>query len=131
MLAEGSEAELSGRKEHIQQITVLVRQPAGAPPYRGDAKDESETKDNKDKTDDPKPEIKKLLSGIEGVSGVTDLYANADGMAFSLVTTKDCRAAVGRAVIEAKLDLLQLDFARSELESTFIRLVGGGSNAGN
>jgi hypothetical protein len=61
---------------------------------------------------------------------VTELYANNDGMAFSLATSKDCRADVGRAIIDAKLDLLQLDFARSELESTFIRLVGG-PHAGN
>jgi ABC-2 type transport system ATP-binding protein len=139
MLAEGSEAELSGRKDDIQQITVLVRPVKGTAPYRGDAKDESGDKDkdkdkekdkDKDKTDDPKLGIKKLLTAIDGVESVADLYANADGMAFSLVTTKDCRAEVSRAVIEAKLDLLQLDFARSELESTFIRLVGG-SNASN
>src|SRR5688500_15896258 len=42
MLAEGTEAELSGRKDDIHQITVLVRSKAGAPPYRGDAKDDGE-----------------------------------------------------------------------------------------
>ena len=44
---------------------------------------------------------------------------------FALSTTKDCRAEVSRAVVEAKLDLLKLDYSRSELENTFIRLVGG------
>jgi hypothetical protein len=43
---------------------------------------------------------------------------------------KDCRADVSRAVVAAKLDLLKLDYARSELENTFIRLVGG-SDASN
>jgi ABC-2 type transport system ATP-binding protein len=132
MLAEGTEAELSGRKDDIHQITVLVRPPQkpGGPPYRGDTKDEDDKTDKEAKGDDPKPGIKKLLSAIEGVEGVADLYANADGLAFSLKTNRDCRAAVSKAVIDAHLDLLQLDFERNELESTFIRLVGG-SNAGN
>jgi ABC-2 type transport system ATP-binding protein len=139
MLAEGTEAELSGRKDDIHQITVLVRSSKGPPPYRGDAKDEGNKDKDKDKEkeekdasgEDPKPGIKKLLGSIAGVESVGDLYANADGMAFSLKTNKDCRADVSRAVIDAKLDLLQLDFERNELESTFIRLGGGGSNAGN
>jgi ABC-2 type transport system ATP-binding protein len=132
MLAVGSESELSGRKDDIQQITVLIRSGKGGDPYRGDAKDEDKDKEKSEKkSDDQKATIKKLLAGIDGVQNVSDLYANADGMAFSLQTSKDCRAEVSRAVIDAKLELLQLDFARSELESTFIRLVGGGSNAGN
>jgi len=140
MLAVGTETELSGRKDDIRQITVLVRPGKTTTPYRGDAKeaategddkgkDDAEKKEAK-KLDDPQGTIKTLLNGVDGVQSVTELYANADGMAFSLSTSKDCRAEVGRAVIDAKLDLLQLDFARSELESTFIRLVGG-PHAGN
>ena len=129
VLAVGTESELSGRKDDIQQITVLVRSGKAGDPYRGDAKDESgESKDKK--PDEPRDQIKKLLTGIEGVQSAAELYSNADGMAFTLTTSKDCRAEVSRAIVEAKLELLQLDFARSELESTFIRLVGG-SNAGN
>jgi ABC-2 type transport system ATP-binding protein len=134
VLGVGTESELSGRKEDIRQITVLVRTGKLGDPYRGDVKDEAKGDDPKDdkKADDPKDTIKKVLAGVDGVQSVTDLSANADGLAFTLSTSKDCRAEVGRAVIDAKLDLLQLDFARSELESTFIRLVGGGgSHAGN
>lgn len=133
MLAVGTEAELSGRKDDIQQVTVLVRPPAKAgDPYRGDVKPGDGADDDKDKekaakpADDPTATIKKLLGGVAGVESVVELYSNADGLAFSLATSKDCRADVSRAIIEAKFDLLKLDFARSELESTFIRLVGGG-----
>jgi hypothetical protein len=46
-------------------------------------------------------------------------------LSFALSTTADCRAEVSRAVVDAKLDLIKLDYSRSELENTFIRLVGG------
>jgi ABC-2 type transport system ATP-binding protein len=131
MLAEGSESELSGRKDDIQQITVMVRaSDKTSDPYRGDLKkDDADKKDTIASAGD-KDAIKKLLTGVDGVSSVADLFATADGLTFSLTTSKDCRAEVSRAVIDAKLDLLQLEFSRSELESTFIRLVGGG-NASN
>jgi ABC-2 type transport system ATP-binding protein len=130
MLAVGTEAELSGRKDQIQQITVLVRPPGKVgDPYRADVKDENKDDAKPEKTSDeapdPKATIKKLLGAVDGVESVVDLYTSAEGLSFSLVTTKDCRADVSRAIIDAKLDLLKLDFARSELESTFIRLVGG------
>lgn len=130
LLAEGSEAELSGRKDDIQQITVMVRaSDKTSDPYRGLVKkDDDDKQDKKDAAADTgnKDAIKKLLTGIDGVSSVSDLYQSPDGMTFSLTTSKDCRADVSRAIIDAKLDLLQLEFSRSELESTFIRLVGGG-----
>ena len=131
MLAKGSESELSGRKDDIQQITVMVRaSDKTSDPYRGDLKkDDADKKDTIASAGD-KDAIKKLLTGVDGVSSVADLFATADGLTFSLTTSKDCRAEVSRAVIDAKLDLLQLEFSRSELESTFIRLVGGG-NASN
>ena len=133
MLAEGSEAELAGRKDDIQQITVMVRaSDKTSDPYRGEIKksDDDKKEESLDSAGD-KDAIKKLLTGIDGVTSVVDLYANADGLSFSLTTSKDCRAEVSRAIIDAKLDLLQLEFSRSELESTFIRLVGGAPNASN
>jgi len=137
MLAEGTEDELSGRKDDIQKITVMVRANAKtSDPYRGEIKsDDSEKKDKKDKgIENPgnKDAIIKLLTGIDGVSSVSETFQTPDGMTFSLTTSMDCRAEVSRAVIDAKLDLLQLEFSRSELEGTFIRLVGGGGgNASN
>ena len=103
LAGEGSESELSKQGE-IRQITVTVRAPSG---------------------DDPKAQVTKVLSAIAGVTKVTDPYEQGGGLSYALSTSKDCRAEVSRAVVEAKLDLLKLDYARSELENTFIRLVGG------
>ena len=109
LLGVGSEADLAKHEGEIRQINVTVRPPTG---------------------DDPKGAITRVLDKVEGVSKVTEPYEQGGGLAFSLSTTKDCRADVSRAVVEAKLDLIKLDYSRSELESTFIRLVGG-SDASN
>jgi ABC-2 type transport system ATP-binding protein len=103
LAGEGTESELSKQGE-IRQITVTVRAPSG---------------------DDPKGQAAKVLAAIAGVTKVSDPYEQGGGLSFALSTQKDCRADVSRAVVEAKLDLLKLDYARSELENTFIRLVGG------
>src|SRR5580704_12773821 len=103
LVGEGTESALSKEGE-IRQITVTVRAPSG---------------------DDPKAQVAKVLAAVTGVSKVSDPYEQGGGLSFALSTQKDCRADVSRAVVDAKLDLLKLDYARSELESTFIRLVGG------
>jgi ABC-2 type transport system ATP-binding protein len=109
LLGSGSEGELATTESEIRQVTVTVRPPAG---------------------DDPKGRIRKVLETVDGVKAVADPYEQGGGLLFSLSTTKDCRAEVSRAVVDAKLDLIKLDYSRSELENTFIRLVGGadGSN---
>jgi len=99
LLGAGTEAELSSIKGEIRGITVTVRGDRAA--------------------------ITKAVQGVEGVTKVAEPYEQGDGLTFALSTTKDCRADVSRAIVEAKLDLLKLDYARSELENTFIRLVGG------
>jgi ABC-2 type transport system ATP-binding protein len=103
VVGEGSENDLSKEGE-VRQITVTVRAPSG---------------------DDPKGQITKVLTAVTGVSKVGDAYEQGGGWSFALMTAKDCRADVSRAIVDAKLDLLKLDYARSELENTFIRLVGG------
>ena len=109
ILGAGSEGDLAKHEGEIRSITVTVRQPTG---------------------DDPKAQITKVLSAIEGITKVAEPYEQGGGLTFSLSTAKDCRAEVSRAVVDAKLDLIKLDYARSELENTFIRLVGG-SDASN
>lgn len=104
LLGAGSEQDLSASETEIRQVTVIVRPPSG---------------------DDPRSQIRTVLAAVDGVKTVADPYEQGGGLAFALQTTKDCRAEVGRAVVSAKLDLLKLDYARSELENTFIRLVGG------
>jgi len=109
LVGSGSETELSKHEGDIGQITVTVRAPSG---------------------DDPKSAITKVLAAIANVTKVGEPYEQGGGYTFSLSTSKDVRADVSRAIVEAKLDLLKLDYARSELENTFIRLVGG-SDASN
>lgn len=104
LLGSGSESELSQSESEVRQITVMVRAPAG---------------------DDPKAAVRRVLEAVEGVQKVADPYEQAGALTFALSTSTDCRAEVSRAVVAAKLDLLKLDHARSELENTFIRLVGG------
>ncbi|MEO6775442.1 MAG: ABC transporter ATP-binding protein [Kofleriaceae bacterium] len=104
LVGSGSESELSKHEGDIGQITVTVRAPSG-----GDAR----------------AQISKVLSAIGSVTKVGEPYEQGGGFTFSLSTSKDVRADVSRAIVEAKLDLLKLDYARSELENTFIRLVGG------
>ena len=134
ILGVGSEGELSAHEGEIRRISVTIRPPRRAgDPYRGpeaaagaaagttdDAKDEAAAK-----PEDPRAEIAKVLTAVDGVKSVGDPYEQGGGLLFALETTKDCRAEVSRAVVEAKLDLIKLDYARSELENTFIRLVGG------
>lgn len=104
ILGAGSEQDLAASESEIRQVTVVVRPPAG---------------------DDPRGQIRSVLAAIDGVKAVAEPYEQGGGLAFALETTRDCRAEVSRAVVAAKLDLLKLDYARSELENTFIRLVGG------
>jgi ABC-2 type transport system ATP-binding protein len=104
ILGVGSEQDLAASESEIRQVTVTVRVPI---------------------SDDPKGQIRGVLAAVDGVKSVAEPYEQGGGLLFALSTTKDCRADVSRAVVQAKLDLLKLDYARSELESTFIRLVGG------
>jgi len=104
LLGSGSEGELAASESEIRQITVTVRVPTG---------------------DDPRATIRKVLEAVSGVKAVADPYEQGGGLSYALSTTKDCRADVSRAVVEAKLDLIQLAYSRGELENTFIRLVGG------
>ena len=109
LLGSGSEGELAASESEIRQITVTVRAPSG---------------------DDPRGTIRKVLEAVNGVKSVADPYEQGGGLSYALSTTKDCRAEVSRAVVDGKLDLIQLAYSRSELENTFIRLVGG-ADAGN
>jgi hypothetical protein len=78
---------------------------------------------------DAKQKISTVLGRIDGVTEISEPQSRGDGWAVSLTSTKDLRADVSRAVVQAGLDLLKLDYARSELENTFLRLVDTGAKA--
>ena len=118
LLGSGSESELGNVKGEIRAITVTVR--AAPEVIEGTYRESG----------DAKGFIAKVLSSIEGVTKVAEPYEQGGGWSFALSTTTDIRAEVSRAIVSAKLDLLKLDYSRSELENTFIRLVGG-SDASN
>jgi ABC-2 type transport system ATP-binding protein len=110
VLGVGTEGELAGKGSEIRSVTVTIRPPSG---------------------DDAKGQISKVLLGVDGVKELLGQpVEQGGGLSFTVSTTKDCRAEVSRAVVHAKLDLIKLDHSRSELENTFMRLVGGadGSN---
>ena len=115
LLGSGTEAELVSNKTEIRNITVTVKFASGEA--------------------NPHSLLQTVLASIDGVTEVGMPYRHPDGHTFALHTSRDCRAEVSRAVVDAKLDLLKLDYTRSELENTFIRMVGtptgGGDDARN
>jgi ABC-2 type transport system ATP-binding protein len=110
ILGVGSEQDLATSESDIHKISVTVRPPI---------------------SDDPKGQIHSVLAAVDGVTAVDEPYEQGGGLVFGLATMKDCRAEVSRAIVHGKIDLLKLDYTRSELEETFIRLVGGNSDASN
>jgi ABC-2 type transport system ATP-binding protein len=103
LLGSGSEAELVGKEAEIREITATIRLGKD-----GDVE-----------------AVTKVLKAIDGVKSVAAPFEQGGGLTFSMSTSHDCRADVSRAVVGAQLDLIKLDHAKSELENTFIRLVGG------
>src|SRR5512140_2019942 len=92
LIGSGTEQELSSRQTKIFQVTVTVGTPAG------------------DKSpEEHRTNVAKVLSGVDGVTSVSAPFVQKDSMTYALTTSKDCRADVSRAVVEAKLDLLKLD----------------------
>lgn len=115
LLGAGTEAELVSNKTEIRKVSVTVKfADAEANPHRM---------------------LQTVLASVAGVTEVGQPFHQADGHTFAVSTSRDCRAEISRAVVDAKLDLLKLDYNRSELENTFIRMVGtpsdGGDDAGN
>jgi ABC-2 type transport system ATP-binding protein len=106
IIGSGSEADLVGTSGEVRHLTVTL--------HAGVA----------DVGESPRQFMEDVLRKVEGVTGVTSLE-QASGHTFAVNAKRDCRADVSRAVIAAKLDLLKLDYTRSELENTFIRMVGG------
>ncbi len=113
ILGAGTEAELAAHEGDVRSVSLTVRVPAG--------KGESHPLGTGDV--DPKDAIVAVLQRIDGVTSVDTPIARGDGWALSIACTRDLRAEISRSVVQAGLDLLKLDYATSELEDTFLRLV--------
>jgi ABC-2 type transport system ATP-binding protein len=101
IVAEGTEAELSGRLLGGARVRVTVR---------GDAKRASET-----------------LAAVRGVRAVEAVATSerGDGFAtFQLDADADVREAVAETLVAARLGLVELTRSERELESIFLRLAG-------
>jgi ABC-2 type transport system ATP-binding protein len=68
--------------------------------------------------------ITERLSAVEGVTAVSDPKEYNDVLSFAVSCDRESRAALARAVVEAGWDLLSLGSLTSELEQTFVSLVG-------
>jgi len=111
ILGAGTEAELAAHEGNVKLVSITVRVPAASSePYR-------------DGEVDARQRISSVLGRIDGITEVGEPQSRGDGWAVSLSSAKDLRAEISRAVVQAGLDLLKLDYARSELENTFLRLV--------
>ena len=111
ILGAGTEAELSAHEGDVRSVSLTVRVPSGkTEPYR-------------DGEGDPRDAIATVLQRLDGVTAVDLPLARGDGWTVSVACTRDLRAEISRAVVQAGLDLLKLDYATSELEDTFLRLV--------
>ncbi len=115
ILGAGTEAELAAHEGNVKSVSVTVRVPPGkGEPYR-------------DGDGDPKAQLMAVLRRIDGVTEISEPQARGDGWAVSINSVKDLRGEISRSVVQAGLDLLKLDYARSELENTFLRLVDTGA----
>lgn len=100
IIGSGTEQELSAHGD-IRQVSLTLRHATAT-------------------VDD----LRAALLAIAGVDRIVDAFSQAGGVTVEVATSRDVRAELGRAVIAAGWDLLRLDYARSELEGTFLRLVG-------
>lgn len=76
----------------------------------------------------------RVLAALESVEGVTQaaaiqpLESGPEVLSFSVSASRDVRGELSLALAQSGLPLLSMNRAKSELESVFIRLAGGGSS---
>ncbi|HUH00448.1 MAG TPA: ABC transporter ATP-binding protein [Kofleriaceae bacterium] len=109
IIASGTEASLSSDLIDTKRVEVIVR-------LEGEA-----TLD----------ELKATLEAIDGVSAITQTDSVGATHMVEMACSAECRPAIARAVVEAGYQLEKLDESRSMLESTFLRLVKGGTGDRN
>jgi len=75
--------------------------------------------------------VAERLGKVEGVTTVDTPKESHDVLTYVVHCDRETRAAIGKAIVAAGWDLLRLDSLTSELEQTFISLVGDGGTHAN
>jgi hypothetical protein len=106
IVAAGTESELSGRLLHGTQVLVTVRA-------------------------DDVASARQALTLVDGVGAVTEAQPREKGpgiASFHVEAEGDVREALCRALVEAKIGLLEIVRNKRELESIFLSLTGKGED---
>jgi len=110
IIASGTESELSATMLSVSRVIVGVR--SSEELYR-------------------EAPVDKILKGIDGVDEITTLPDEDNAKFFEMSTSRDVRADVCRALIQARHDVIELSRNQRELENIFLKLVKGGKRASN
>jgi ABC-2 type transport system ATP-binding protein len=108
IVRSGTEEELT-HGVAVTQVMIAVRRADGGDAYRDG---------------DFARAVAERLEPLDGLLAVGAPRESNDVLTFVLSCRRDTRADVARAVVEAGWDLLRLDSQTSELEQTFLSLVG-------
>ena len=104
IIATGSEAELSTELLSVSRVLVRLR--------------------SKDERYAERP-VAGVVADIEGIENVAELESEAGTRVFEIGGTRDVRAEVCRALVEAGHEVVELARAERELENIFLKLVQG------
>jgi ABC-2 type transport system ATP-binding protein len=77
------------------------------------------------------PVVKNLLSGLPGITEVIDAGREDDAQCFDVLSDRDIRAELCRALVEAGHGVVRLGGSARKLENIFLKLVQGGERARN
>lgn len=114
ILAAGAEKDLTADMTEIRQVTAVVRTAGSQDAGEADAGDP----------------VRACIEAVDGVNAVEGERTERDqAHRYRIRCSRDVRAEVSRAIVQAGHDLLKLDHSYSELELTFLELVQGGSDA--
>ena len=110
ILKSGTEEALTQDLD-VKQVVVAVKRVAGDDFFGGN--------------------VAERLGKVEGVTKVDAPTESHDVLTYVAHCDREARAAIGKAVVDAGWDLYRLDRLTSELEQTFISLVGDGGPSAN
>ena len=115
IIATGSESDLMSKIEPgtiTWRVSLEVVPKSDGDPYRD-------------------PVVKTLLSGVNGVTEVTDQGREGDALCYEILAERDVRAELCKALVEGGHGVVRLGGSQRKLENIFLKLVQGGDRARN